>query len=144
MLYINALYSGKILWIELLSINNTFHSKMTEAPSIKVGDVPILFRPLKHPELGVFGYDGPEPSMTLLPVGHRRRDGVKAFEVETVWEKDVEIRMRDNVILRADIFRPAASDSTPVPAILPWSPYGKTGRGEYGGHSKGLPHSHFC
>lgn len=101
--------------------------KMGNEPAVRVGNVPILFRPLKEPELGVNGYDGPEHSVTTLPAGHRRSAGVKAFEVDTIFEKDVQVPMRDGVILRADIFRPAGSD--PVPAILPWSPYGKTGRG---------------
>jgi uncharacterized protein len=103
---------------------------MQQAPNVSVGNVQILFRALKHPELGVNGYDGPEHSVSILRAGHRREDGVKAFEVDTIWEKDLEIPMRDNVILRADVFRPAQSDATPVPAILPWSPYGKTGRGK--------------
>lgn len=96
-----------------------------------MGEIPILFRALKHPELGVAGYDGPDPSVTMLRSGHRREAGVKAFEVDTVWQKDVEITMRDGIVLRADIFRPAESDTNPVPALLPWSPYGKTGRGGY-------------
>lgn len=100
---------------------------MSQPPSVKVGNVPILFRPLKPPELGINGYDGPEHSVTILPVGHRREPDCKPFNVETTWEKDVEIPMRDGVILRADIFRPVQSEI--VPAILPWSPYGKTGRG---------------
>ena len=102
---------------------------MQEAPKVSVGEIPILFRTLKHPELGVNGYDGPEHSVTVLRAGHRREDGVKAFEVDTIWEKDIEITLRDGIVLRADVFRPKQSDTTPVPALLPWSPYGKTGRG---------------
>lgn len=102
---------------------------MAQEPSVKVGTVPILFRPLVHPELGVNGYDGPEHSVTILKAGHRKEDGVKAFDVDTIFEKNVDIPMRDGVILKGDIFRPANSDSVKVPAILPWSPYGKTGRG---------------
>jgi hypothetical protein len=40
--------------------------------------------------------------------------------------------MRDGVRLYADIFRPASSDQEGVPAILPWSPYGKSGAGPKG------------
>lgn len=102
---------------------------MAQEPSVKVGNIPILFRPLKHPEVGVSGYDGPDHSVTILKAGHRREEDVKAFEVDTIYEKDVEVPMRDGVILKGDIFRPANSDSVKVPAIVPWSPYGKTGRG---------------
>lgn len=100
---------------------------MASEPDVKVGDVPILFRPLVHPELGVNGYDGAEHSITTLPAGHQLTPGVKAFAIDTIFEKDVQVPMRDGVILRADIFRPAHGER--VPAIVPWSPYGKTGRG---------------
>ena len=102
---------------------------MGQESSVKVGDIPILFRRLKEPEVGVSGYDGPEHSVTILKAGHRKNKYVKAFEVDTTYEKDVEIPMRDGIILKADIFRPTTSDLKKVPAILPWSPYGKTGRG---------------
>ncbi|KAK5047451.1 hypothetical protein LTR84_006547 [Exophiala bonariae] len=102
---------------------------MAQEPSVKVGDIPILFRRLKEPELGVNGYDGPAHSVTILKAGHRKEEDVKAFGVDTIYEKDVEIPMRDGIILKGDIFRPATSDSENVPAIIPWSPYGKTGRG---------------
>ena len=41
-------------------------------------------------------------------------------------ERDVEMRARDGVILRADIFRPARGDG-PFPAILVRTPYDKRG-----------------
>ncbi|KAF2851296.1 alpha/beta-hydrolase [Plenodomus tracheiphilus IPT5] len=37
--------------------------------------------------------------------------------------------MRDGKILRADIFRPASREHERLPALVPWSPYGKTGTG---------------
>ncbi|KAK1705794.1 Alpha/Beta hydrolase protein [Colletotrichum acutatum] len=52
-----------------------------------------------------------------------------AFAVDTVCKKDVRIQLRDGVELLADVFRPLTSDDEPVPAIMPWSPYGKTGTG---------------
>lgn len=41
-----------------------------------------------------------------------------------ICEQDVAVPMRDGVVLYADVFRPA-DESTPVPAILAWSNYGK-------------------
>jgi predicted acyl esterase len=39
--------------------------------------------------------------------------------------------LRDGHSLRADIFRPASVGDARVPALVVWSPYGKTGtRGE--------------
>lgn len=39
-------------------------------------------------------------------------------------EQDVAVKMRDGIVLYADVFRPADSDQK-VPAILAWSNYGK-------------------
>ncbi|KAL4736692.1 Alpha/Beta hydrolase protein [Aspergillus similis] len=37
--------------------------------------------------------------------------------------------MRDCTVLRGNIFRPAEKDGVPLPALFPWSPYGKTEAG---------------
>ncbi|KAJ5701960.1 hypothetical protein N7488_009508 [Penicillium malachiteum] len=54
-----------------------------------------------------------------------------ALSEPIIWEKDVPIAMRDGTILRGDVFRPLAKDNVPLPALLPWSPYGKTGSGHH-------------
>ncbi|KAH7072038.1 Alpha/Beta hydrolase protein [Paraphoma chrysanthemicola] len=77
-------------------------------------------------------YSGFNPSTTKLPEGHRRQENLAAFQVETVWDKDFAIPMRDGVTLRADIFRPIGS--VQVPAIVHWSPYGKDNNGVHGLH----------
>lgn len=99
---------------------------MVEYPTIKTGDIELLFRPLKDPASHP-RYDGDQNSAQLLPAGFKRRPECRAFGVPTVYEKDIDIRMRDGIILKGDIFRPEGS--VPVPAIIPWSPYGKSGRG---------------
>ena len=101
---------------------------MAQDPVIKVGNVEVLMRQLKEPELGTQGYDGPESHVKVLGVGHRRTPAAKPFDVEVIWEKDIEIPLRDGTILKGDVFRPAKGES--IPAIIPWSPYGKTGRGK--------------
>jgi predicted acyl esterase len=73
-------------------------------------------------------YNGFNPSTTTLPQGFRKDEGRRAFPAATIWERDIEIPMRDGVILRADVFRPA--EATRVPAIVAWSPYGKSGTGD--------------
>jgi len=47
---------------------------------------------------------------------------------DVLFEKDVAVPMRDGVKLYTDIFRPAGTEK--VPAIIAWSPYGKTFRGD--------------
>jgi len=94
-----------------------------------------------------FNYPGWHPSTTILQSGHVKEPGRRAFSHETVFERDVAVTLRDGVTLYVDIFRPCDSDSTKVPALIPWSPYGKTGSGphEYetmGPHSCGVPREH--
>ena len=89
---------------------------MVEYPEVKTGDTTLIFRPLKDPASHP-RYDGDDFSSQMLPVGFKRRPECRAFSVATVYEKDIEVRMRDGTILKGDIFRPQGSK--PVPAILP-------------------------
>ncbi|KAE9366270.1 alpha/beta-hydrolase [Stipitochalara longipes BDJ] len=76
-------------------------------------------------------YRGLQPSQVRLSKGHLQAAGRAAFQADTIWERDVEIPLRDGSKLRADVFRPATSDSKDgaVPALVAWSPYGKSGQG---------------
>jgi uncharacterized protein len=81
------------------------------------------------PEHPVFNFQGFEPGTKTFPRGHVKADGYRRFAVDTIFHRDHAITVRDGAKLCADIFRPASSDQESVPAILPWSPYGKTGTG---------------
>ncbi|OJI89782.1 hypothetical protein ASPTUDRAFT_60453 [Aspergillus tubingensis CBS 134.48] len=70
------------------------------------------------------------PTSTLLPAGHVKAAGSRALPTATHFEHNHVFTLRDGVKLRADIFRPATE--APVPAIVMWSPYGKTGSGQLG------------
>lgn len=95
--------------------------------SLKVGSIEVLQCPVKDPESSDPRYDGPEPSFTILEKGFRKDPDAAAFQAATIFEKDVKLSLRDGVKIRADIFRP--NDDVKVPALIAWSPYGKTGRG---------------
>lgn len=69
------------------------------------------------------------PSTKTLPKGWQREADRLPLKEDLIWDKDVDIPLRDGVKLRADVFRPAKYDGKPLPALLPWSPYGKTGSG---------------
>ncbi|OAL47541.1 alpha/beta-hydrolase [Pyrenochaeta sp. DS3sAY3a] len=69
------------------------------------------------------------PSTQVLPEGWKREEGRPALREALIWDKDVPIPLRDGTVLRADIFRPESLKDRPLPAILAWSPYGKTGSG---------------
>lgn len=95
-------------------------------PDLEWHDIPS---PEDHP---LYTYHGFQPGHTVLKMGHCRHPGRRAFAVDVTWDRDVAITMRDGVTLYADIFRPSQSDldnTIKFPAILPWSPYGKSGTG---------------
>ncbi|KAK8201409.1 hypothetical protein IWZ01DRAFT_421481, partial [Phyllosticta capitalensis] len=86
-----------------------------------------LPRPEDHP---AYVYEGFKPSEQVLPKGHVRKPGRRPFGVETVFQRDVAVKLRDDVKIYVDIFRPAdTGKDKQVPAIIAWSPYGKTGGG---------------
>ena len=96
----------------------------------RVGNIDVIQLNISPPEAPDSYYGGFHPSVTILPAGHKRFPRSRPFPVETIYERDVEIPMRDGVILRADVFRPNVGESKLVPALLPYSPYGKSGTGE--------------
>ncbi|KAH7006810.1 Alpha/Beta hydrolase protein [Ilyonectria destructans] len=81
------------------------------------------------PEHPAYYYDGFKPGRQILEVGHTRSPGRRPFSVPTIYDRDQAISVRDGARLYGDIFRPETSDVQPVPCVLPWSPYGKTGTG---------------
>ena len=66
------------------------------------------------------------PDHVILSKGHVKEDGRKKMLVDSVLDRDTEISLRDGVHVYADIFRPASSDDVKVPAVICWSPYGKS------------------
>ncbi|KAF9701523.1 hypothetical protein EKO04_000001 [Ascochyta lentis] len=69
------------------------------------------------------------PSTQVLPKGWSRDPDRRALKEEIIWHKDVAIPLRDGIVIRGDVFLPAKSEGKSLPALLPWSPYGKTGAG---------------
>jgi len=88
-------------------------------------DVPFL------PSLRNFGntWTEYEPGKrVVLPRGWKR-EGRRPLPEPIVWLKDVAVELRDGIKIRADIFLPASKENERLPALVPWSPYGKTGSG---------------
>jgi uncharacterized protein len=83
----------------------------------------------KAPESEKYNYQGFEPGSKILKAGYQKAPNKRPFGVDTIFERDQEIVVRDGARLFTDIFRPATSDTDPVPAMIPWSPYGKSGCG---------------
>ncbi|EXJ76365.1 uncharacterized protein A1O5_00873 [Cladophialophora psammophila CBS 110553] len=71
-----------------------------------------------------FGYE-----KRVLPRGWQKTPENMPLELDIIFEKDIEIIMRDGVKIYADIYRPADTGGKKIPIIMPYSPYGKGGGG---------------
>ncbi|KAK7222944.1 hypothetical protein V2G26_010947 [Clonostachys chloroleuca] len=99
--------------------------------SLKINGFNVHVGPVIKPGAKEAGpYDPFNPSIKELPKGHQRTPANRAFEADTIFEKDIVLPTRDGARIYADVFRPKTDDK--VPAILIWSPYGKTGNGPHG------------
>lgn len=124
-------------------------SSICETSTNKISNLfpDVVFTPIPTPSKNPMWVDGGfQPGTTVLKKGHVKDEGQRPFPSDVLFERDTAIKLRDGVKLYADIFRPVESGQDPVPAILPWSPYGKTGSGAqhydnmvpfYAGYSRG-------
>lgn len=70
----------------------------------------------------------------VLPKGWAEKEGVKPMAVETTWDKDQPIKLRDGTVIYCDVFRPTASNQVVVPALVAWGPFGKSSNGTFSHH----------
>ncbi|KAL2060398.1 hypothetical protein VTL71DRAFT_9793 [Oculimacula yallundae] len=94
----------------------------------QIKGINVDFLPAKRELSNVWTAYEPD-AQVILPAGWKRGTGRRALREDIIWDKDVAVKMRDGVILRVDIFRPASQADESLPVLLPWSPYGKTGTG---------------
>jgi predicted acyl esterase len=83
----------------------------------------IALPPLSSP---LADYAGFHPGQTLLHKGYTFEPGRMPFATDTVYERDVAIRLRDGTVIYADIYRPTGPARVPV--ILSYGPAGKRGQ----------------
>lgn len=96
----------------------------------KVGGIEVLHQKIKgFDHRGDANYNGFNPSTTLLPKGHLKEPGRRAFPLPIIWDRDIDIPARDGTVLRADVFRPADVDER-IPALVAYAPFGKSGTGK--------------
>lgn len=96
----------------------------------KVGSIEVMHTTIAPLDADFAHFDGHKPGSTVLHKGFKRHDDCRAFDAETVWEKDIEIPLRDGTKLYGDVFYPAEVKEK-IPILLAWSPYGKSGRGYF-------------
>ncbi|OQE46180.1 hypothetical protein PENCOP_c001G01325 [Penicillium coprophilum] len=81
-----------------------------------------------------------DPKCIVLPKGHAKEEGRKQMLVDSVLDRDTAIPLRDGVHVYADIYRPASSGEATVPAVICWSPYGKSSISiDIAWHRSGVP-----
>lgn len=103
------------------------------------GDIKVIYKPLSKPKIGL-GYSGFNPRIENLPKGWSK-DGKRKLTCDILVEHDVAYKLRDGVMIYADVFRPPNSE---VPALVCWSPFGKKFNGSdalrlMGPYNLGLP-----
>ncbi|KAL4802469.1 Alpha/Beta hydrolase protein [Aspergillus unguis] len=97
---------------------------------VTFGDIEVVHKPISSLSLPDANYNGLVQETTVIPAGFRKSPEHRAFPCNTIWERDTEIPLRDGTVLRGDVFRPEGTTEK-VPIILVWTPYGKTGTGNF-------------
>jgi uncharacterized protein len=99
------------------------HDVIIKKVAFDNGEVDVIFRPIKRPQQDAEIQEGLHEAMSLFghcppfdPRTYRAADGI-------ICEQDVAVKMRDGVILYADIYRPEGQ--TNIPCLVTWSPFGK-------------------
>lgn len=100
----------------------TTEKLMQRFPDLELVKLPS---PMKHPALLEYNFSQTPYEKVVIPDGHVKTPGKKAMQTETVFERNIMLKMRDGIKIYTDVFRPATSDKEKVPAIIAWSPYGK-------------------
>jgi uncharacterized protein len=75
---------------------------------------------------GQFGPTKPRPlnpGQTEFKKGSTVRPGAKPLASDITLDRDVAIKMRDGIVIYADLFRPTGG--TNLPTVIAWTPYGK-------------------
>ncbi|KAF9889999.1 hypothetical protein FE257_006679 [Aspergillus nanangensis] len=92
-----------------------------------MAQIQVLYRQTPSCDESISKHQGLNPSCTILQKGFQKDPGTRPFEAATIFDRDIQIPLRDGVKLRADVFRPVTDFK--VPALVVWSPYGKSGAG---------------
>lgn len=70
-------------------------------PDLELAKLPP---PHQHPHYNACAL---ESASQLLPKGHVKKENLKSFPADVIFERDTAIQMRDGALIYTDIFRPA-------------------------------------
>lgn len=91
---------------------------MQENQRIFMEAQPLTSDSPRYGKLSGFG-----PRRETLAAGTRLSPEFQALPVDVVFDRDVEVHLRDGTVTHVDVFRPTGP--APVPVIIAFSPYGK-------------------
>ncbi|KAJ6035909.1 Alpha/Beta hydrolase protein [Penicillium herquei] len=94
------------------------------------GNISIIKKDISSLTLPQARYNGLNPGSTVLKKGSQKTPRSRPLQVDTIWERDIIVPLRDGTQLRADIFRPQ-NPTEKIPILLVWTPYGKSGTGMF-------------
>jgi len=90
--------------------------------------IKVRFRKASAPDKPGSRYRGFNPGTTRLKKGTVAAPGALPIPCDIIFERDVEVRLRDGTVIYVDIFRPAdVTPETGIPTIVGWGPFGKQG-----------------
>ncbi|KAF1812563.1 hydrolase CocE/NonD family protein [Eremomyces bilateralis CBS 781.70] len=92
----------------------------------KIGEIDIILKESPSTTQGHALYLGFKQETELLTKGSILKDGALALPCDILWEKDVELRLRDGTTIYTDVFRPPNGGKI-IPAIISSAGFGKQG-----------------
>jgi hypothetical protein len=96
---------------------------------LRRAQIQIPYIPLPPLSSPLASYAGFQPGESVLPRGYLFEPGRMPLATDTVYDRDVAIRLRDGTVVYADIYRPTGAAR--VPAILSYGPFGKRGQNNF-------------
>ncbi|GAB1195410.1 hypothetical protein APSETT444_004669 [Aspergillus pseudonomiae] len=90
---------------------------------------PVVFRRAMNVTAARARYPGFNQTTKILKNGTIRRHGARPLTTDILFHRDVPVKLRDNVTMYTDIYRPVGDET--LPAIVAWSPYGKEVGGQW-------------
>lgn len=99
-------------------------SMSTILPDHRFG-LDVIYRPANPPETPDSHAEPLHRDSRILPQGYVHQPDAMPLPCAIRQDRDAVVKLTSGADIYVDIYRPV--DSRPVPAILVWSPYGKTG-----------------
>jgi predicted acyl esterase len=117
----SAIWLTAILAVCILTAGNGYSKEKHELlPSEYPAEWGVIFG-----QAQTTGIDPLGQNTYIIPKGTTFHTGGPALPCDIIWDRDLPVTLRDGTVIYTDVFRPA-NNPTNLPAIIAWSPYGKS------------------